>query len=116
MVRRSTPPRKLDERAFPVRVKVQNPLRTSELIRWYDAEVWMRENLGAGEHAHHEMDGYCGHTMAFYFRTIEAAARFLDAHPHLELADQTDRVDHLVAARQWAASGRGPLEPHSTGR
>lgn len=115
MVRRSTPRRILDERAFPIRVKFVNPLWGSRLLRWHEAETWASENLGAGQSAHHEMDGYGGRTMAFYFCSVENAARFIAAHPHLELADQTDRVEHITAARQWEAQGRQPGEPHSIG-
>lgn len=115
MARRSTPRRILDERAFPIRVKFVNPGFSAHLTRWHDAEVWASENLGAGQSAHHAMDGYCGRTMAFYFCSLDDAARFIQAHPHLELADQTGRVEHIVNARQWEARGREPAKPHSIG-
>jgi len=115
MVRRSTPRRILDERAFPIRVKFHVPHFSSHLLRWSDAAVWASENLGGGQCAHHEMDGYGGRTMAFYFCSIEDAARFIRAHPHLELADQTGRVEHIVDARRWEAQGRQPGQPHSIG-
>lgn len=101
MARRSTLPRVIDERAFPIRVLMKNPV--SDFIRWWDDQVWLQDNLAAGEFAMHSRDGYGCHTMAFYFRSIDGAQRFLDAHPHRELADGTHMAEHLVDARRWAA-------------
>ena len=99
MVQRSTPPRQLDERAFPIRLKLQNPLTGPGWIRWTDAEIWLRENVGAGQFAYHGQEGHLGHTMAFYFRTLDAARRFMEAFPDYRLADTTDTLEHLRNAR-----------------
>jgi len=109
MVRRSTPPGKLDERAFPVRVKLRNPIVGPDFIRWTDAEVWLSEQLGAGEYAHHAQPGFDCHTMAFYFRSLDAAQRFLDAFPAYELADGTSSLEHIRNARRSVA-GRNEAE------
>ncbi len=101
MARRSTLPRVIDERAFPIRVLIRD--RPSDFLRWSAEEIWLHENLGAGQFAMHGRDGYNGHTKAFYFCMIDAAQRFLDAHPHHELADGTSMAQHVVEARRWAA-------------
>lgn len=60
--------------------------------------------------------------MGFYFRSVEAAARFREAFPAFELEDATDQLQHLEAERgrtlrpiswpsSWPASAgtrRGP--------
>ena len=104
MVRRSTPRSKTDDRAFPVRVKVRNPVSGPGWLPMTQAEVWLREQLGAGEYAHHGQPGFDCHTMAFYFRSVEAAQRFLDAFPVFRLADGTSSLEHIRSARRWAAS------------
>ncbi|MCC6828269.1 MAG: hypothetical protein IT550_08585 [Novosphingobium sp.] len=37
--------------------------------------------------------------MAFYFRTLDAARRFMEAFPDYRLADTTDTLEHLRNAR-----------------
>lgn len=88
-----------------MRVKLRNPITGPDIVRWTDAEVWLREQLGAGEYANHEQPGFQSHTMAFYFRSLDAAQRFLHAFPAFELADGTSALEHIRNARRWAARG-----------
>ena len=115
MVRRSTPRSKTDDRAFPVRVKVRNPVGGPNWLPMAQAEVWLREHLGAGEYAHHGQPSFDCHAMAFYFRTVDAARSFLEAFPEFELADGTSSLQHIRSARRWAAAGQTRERgPHST--
>lgn len=89
MVRRSTPQRVVDDRAFPVRVKIVVPgLGLGKLA--VDTAYWLQENLPRGDFAFHSA-AEIGPTAktAFYFRRVEDAQRFLDQFPMLELADGT---------------------------
>jgi putative SOS response-associated peptidase YedK len=89
MERRSPPQKRIDDHAFPVRVKVLVPERGFENLlldmhRWLDAEV------GRGSYAvHGARDGLTDAT-AWYFRTVEAAQAFVARFPMLELADGTE--------------------------
>jgi len=82
MVRRSIPAKKIDDAAFPIRVKVKVPTRGFGLrIDLYYA--WLRSNLTTHQWAHHPVGGASG----FYFRSLQTAERFLATFPELELAD-----------------------------
>ena len=82
MVRRSVPAKKIDDIAFPIRVKVKVPERGFGLrIDLYYA--WLQSNLSARQWAHHPVGGASG----FYFRSLQTAERFLATFPELELAD-----------------------------
>lgn len=88
MARRSTPQRKIDDAAFPVRVKVLVPtlgfgVRLNEML------AWLQQEFGARRFAHHAGRSSAGDAMALYFVDLEAAERFLQAFPDLELADGT---------------------------
>jgi len=88
MVRRSTPQKKTDDEAFPVRVKVRVPERgMGKLTDAYYA--WLNDCLGACYYANHSTTTIGGDATAFYFRDIENARDFLAAFPQLELADGT---------------------------
>src|SRR4028118_307639 len=88
MSRRSPPQRDIDDRAFPIRVKVRVP-PTGLGTLLADLELWLAAEVFPGEYAHHHSQTLGGEAMAFYFRRIEDAFRFIDAFPHLELADST---------------------------
>jgi hypothetical protein len=95
MNRRSTPQREIDDRAFPVRMLILVPkegfgvsigAKAGTIDSWLDCEI------GRGEYAHHSGGGRTAigrEATAFYFRTPDAAARFVVAFPQLELADGT---------------------------
>jgi putative SOS response-associated peptidase YedK len=93
MTRRSTPQRRIDDEAFPVRVKLLVPeggfeRQFDDLYRWLDQEV------GRGEYAFHAASalGISRDAVAVYFRAPETAHRFVARFPDLLLADGTDSV------------------------
>lgn len=86
MNRRSTPQKKLDEAAFPVRIRIVVPPRG--LGRALDLmHLWLRENVGSGNYGAHSAPGLGCDALAIYLRSIGEAQRFLEAFPQLELAD-----------------------------
>lgn len=93
MSKRSTPPSKIDEWSFPIRVLVKLPEPVGFLRAFgsgCDPYVWLHRELGAGNaalyswRAPHMGDGY-----AVYFRTLQDAAAFLAAYPEFIIADGT---------------------------
>jgi len=100
MVRRSPPRAQLDNRAFPVRVLVHNDVSDTLTLRLTAAQAWLNENIGRGEWAMHGQASIGLHAMGIYFRSIDAAERFFDAHPHFELVDTTGQLQHVTAARR----------------
>lgn len=116
MVRRSTPPKKIDQVVFPIVVRFRSHHFGPHYRPWTEPESWLLEHVGAGNFAHHEQPGWTGRVMAFYFRTAEAARRFVEAFPDRDLADDTESVDHLRRAREWAASGRVSVHHTDPGR
>jgi hypothetical protein len=87
--------RKTDEHAFPVRVRFRDREPGPDWIRWSAAETWLVENVGKGHFAKHGDGG----RYDLYFRTGEAAHRFMLAFPHFRLFDMTEQVDYLRAAQ-----------------
>lgn len=89
MVRRSTPQSKLDDIAFPVRVKFAIPPWHQGWSTTYDRmHEWLARELGTYRHAWHgaRVIG-CGDAFAIYFRTPADAQRFVEAFPDMALAD-----------------------------
>lgn len=97
MTRRSTPQKKIDDLAFPIRVKIVVP-GSGFGIRLIDAHAWLRDNLPKLGFAQHAATGFHPHATAFYFRRIEDATRFLEAFPDFDLAD-------TVAGATYTAPG-----------
>ena len=76
MDRRSPPQKRIDDHAFPVRVKVLVPERGFENLlldmhRWLDAEV------GRGSYAVHGAGTGLTDATAWYFRSVEEAQAFV---------------------------------------
>jgi hypothetical protein len=109
MARRSTSRFQLDNRAFPIRVLVRNLTGDALALRLTAAQAWLNENVGRGEWAMHGQSRIGLHAIGFYFRRLEAAEAFLNAHRHLELEDTTGQLQHVVAARRAASGTPGPL-------
>ena len=91
MTRRSTPQKRIDDDAFPVRVKVLVPecgfdRRMPDLYAWLDREV------GRGNYALHAGStvGLARNVAAFYFRAADPAHRFTAVFPDVVLADGTE--------------------------
>ncbi len=98
MTCRSTAQSVLDETAFPVRVKVLvpsggfGPLFHEKIYRWLDCEV------GRADYAQHPARMFSEHAVAFHFRDVEPARRFLEAFPGLILADGTTTAAYTSPA------------------
>jgi hypothetical protein len=88
MARRSTPQSKTDDLAFPVRVKIAVP-GSGLGGPGCEMHVWLAAQLGPGEYAVHAAQSIGSNAMAVYFRSADAAQRFVAAFPDLALADGT---------------------------
>jgi hypothetical protein len=86
---RSTPQKRLDKRAFPVRVHVLVPGRGFENLL-LDMRGWLDANIGRGSYTAHGAGVGLAHATAWYFRAVEDAQAFVAAFPMLELADGTE--------------------------
>jgi hypothetical protein len=93
MTRRGTPQRRIDDEAFPVRVKLLVPeggfgRQLADLQAWLDLEV------GRGEYAFHGAStlGLLNGAVAVYFRAPEIAQRFVGSFLDLLLADGTESL------------------------
>lgn len=85
MTRRSTPQKKVDVRAFPVRVRVKVPERGfgNMLQTMHD---WLRDELGPHNAASHSSGLWA---TCYYFRDVLDAYRFMTAFPSLLVDDDT---------------------------
>jgi hypothetical protein len=88
MVQRSRRQKDIDDRAFPIRVKVKVPPNGLS-IEMSRIMAWLRDEIGWHDCAQHPAPAIDGNAIGFHFRRIEDAARFLDAFPLLQLADDT---------------------------
>lgn len=88
-----------DDQAFPVRVRVVVP--EGGLSTAVDMTQWLHANVGRAEYAQHGMGRSVSEvdTVAFYFRTVEAAQAFLDAYPTIALADTVDHPTYGAPMR-----------------
>ena len=101
MTRRSPPQDKIDDRAFPIRVKFVVPpdglWRIGDRLR-----EWLARELASGDYAWHGGGrSACGDAAALYFRSIADAHRFVNAFPEFELADATVLAGYTSPARPF---------------
>ena len=107
MCRRSPPQKAIDDRAFPVRVKVLVPERGFENLL-LSMDRWLEAELGRGNYAQHATATTLADAAAWYFRTVDDARAFVAAFPALVLADGTDyptyQSPHLPFGRgaEWS--------------
>lgn len=101
MPRRSTPQKKTDDLAFPVRLKFRIPSCGLGLAldRAYS---WLNSEVGAGHFAHHADTTIGGSATAFYFRCPSKAQAFVEAFPELVLADGTSSLAYSSPAQNDA--------------
>lgn len=104
MARRSTSQFRIDDRAYPIRVKVYVP---SGGMRSLDSEpeVWLRDNLDHLAWAWGPAPGIGDQVTAYHFRRLDDAQRFVAAFPHLRLADAVDSIVYRAPAKD---AGPGP--------
>jgi hypothetical protein len=72
-------------------------------MRLSEAEAWLVENVGRGDFAVHGQGQHGLHAIGFYFRSVEAAARFRQAFPAFELEDRTNQLQHVEIQRAQSA-------------
>lgn len=102
MSRRSTPQTQIDDRAFPVRVKLVVPPGGLG-NRLSDVHAWLGTEIGSGDYAVHAGTGIAMEAVAVYFRDVAGASHFAAAFPDLELADGTTGAAYSspVQAEAW---------------
>lgn len=88
MVRRSSPQKKTDEAAFPVRIRLKQPVRGFGQ-RLHDVYNWLNTEIGPGQYAVHGSPMTGGDGLGIYLLDLEGARGFLQAFPDLSLADGT---------------------------
>ena len=101
MVRRSESQFKINDRAFPIRVKFVVPpggLRTLEI--GVTVHEWLKRELDHLAWAWGPAHSIACQATAYYFRSLDDAQRFVAAFPQLELADG-------VASPVYTAPGLG---------
>lgn len=86
MVRRSTPQKKTDELAFPVRVRFEVP-GLGFGNRLNDLHQWLSKEIGPGNYAVHSSNGLATDGMAVHLRLAEDAHTVTQAFPDFVLAD-----------------------------
>lgn len=102
---------KRDDLAFPVRVKVRVP--REGLGPLLDRmQVWLRENVGAFDHACHSQPGLACDTAACYCRAAEVALQFWRAFSAVQLAD----ILASLACRSERCSKKAKKSDDSGGR
>ena len=89
MVRRSTPQKKIDELAFPVRVRFAVPERGFGM-RLDAIHAWLSTEVGMGFYAVYSSRGLATDALGIYLRDIESARALITAFPDLILADGTE--------------------------
>lgn len=107
MVRRSTAQAKIDEGAFPIRLRVAigaQGLGSTSI----EAHAWLDRSVGPSNYAWHGGGSVAGvDCAALYFRTLDDAEAFMAAFPGLQLADGTAAPGYNSPALPF---GRGPEE------
>lgn len=91
---------RMDDKAFPVRVKIAVGERGLDM---HTMVLWLQEQFPDGDFAHHSQHGPGQIDAAlFYFRSVEAAQRFLMTFPGLAYADGTVLSGYTSLAKQSA--------------
>jgi hypothetical protein len=103
MARRSTSQFKLDDLAFPIRLKFVVPSGGLQMLA-IDTHAWLRDNLDHLAWAWGPAQTIGSQATAYYFRSLADAQRFVDAFPQLQIADG-------VALRVYSSPGKGAAGP-----
>jgi putative SOS response-associated peptidase YedK len=105
LVRRSTAQKKLDERAFPIRVRFAVPAGGFG-NRTLDLHTWLDDQVGRGDYAVHSSAGWAVDALGVYLRDIELARAMVEAFPDFQLADGTDDPTYSSPAQtiSWQGS------------
>lgn len=99
MARRGFTQSKMDDLAFPVRLKIAVPGNgLGETL--VQMEIWLRENLGPGNFAQGTADALGVSAHAVHFLEPAHAQRFREAFPDLVLADGTTSLAYTSPVRR----------------
>jgi hypothetical protein len=104
MARRSTSQFKLDDYAYPIRVKFIVPPGGMGALSTQLA-VWLKENLDHLAWSWGPAQALGEQATAYYFRSLSDAQRFVAAFPDLKLADGVARAFYVSPAK---SGGPGP--------
>lgn len=109
MVRRSTPQKKTDDRAFPIRVKFRVPERGFGGLcdRFHS---WLRDEVGTGRHVVHSASAIGADAIAIYFVELGDAVCFVEAFPEMEMADSTTSSWYYSPNRRFAMKGNTSMD------
>lgn len=92
-MRRSTPQKKVDDQAFPIRIKLATPERGFG-NRLLDLQDWLNSEVGRGHYATHPAPALGNGALGIYLRDIDFARALVRAFPDLELADAIDAISY----------------------
>jgi hypothetical protein len=81
MNRRSTPQSIIHDAAFPVRVKVLVPEGGFGVQFSHYIYAWLDSEVGRANYAQHPARMFGARALAYHFRDVELARRFLEAFP-----------------------------------
>ena len=104
MVRRTTPQKKTDEAAFPVRIRFAIPPRGFGM-RLDDLHRWLRTEIGCGEYAVHSSPAMAMDAIGVYLRDAECAQALIGAFPDFVLADALDSRAYSSPSHDQAWGG-----------
>jgi len=103
MVKRSSNRNRLDDAAFPIRVKLRVP-DDGHGVALDRYNRYLGSNVGHGRFAWHGSTTLGGQASAVYFRDLDTARAFLAEFPGLELADATERLPYnAVHEDEWTS-------------
>lgn len=100
MSRRTTPRKKIDELAFPVRLLIS---QISNTHVFDDLHTWLNVEVGQGDYAVHSATGIGAHPMGIYLRDLQSADALFRAFPSVELEDGTQSIAYSTPAH-WSGS------------
>lgn len=114
MSRRSTSQFKLDDLVYPIRLKFIVPQGGMRTIPG-DRQAWLRDNLDHLAWAWGPAQGRGTQAVAYYFRRLVDAQRFMDAFPVLQLADDVQSPVYHSPGKT-AGPGSHTYYGHSVGQ
>jgi putative SOS response-associated peptidase YedK len=104
MGRRTTPQKKTDDAAFPVRIRFAMPPRGFG-NRLDDLHIWLGKEIGSGQYAVHSSPGIAMDALGVYVRDLACAQALLIAFPDLALADGIEKRTYSSPAHDGAWQG-----------
>lgn len=94
MIKRTTPRKKIDELAFPIRLRLEAPATGGWSNEIDDLRRWLRENMSMDHYAMHSNAGLGVSGLGLYLRDVELARDLLHRFADLKLADRAENRDY----------------------